>query len=101
PANFISCLFVASRNRVWVGSDTDTAGVGIFENQRWYRLRVGRFEAFENGRWVVRARFSSDIGPRDNRINAISEDPAKGIWIGSDTGARRFSGTLDRASVLN
>ncbi|MGH7450841.1 MAG: ligand-binding sensor domain-containing protein, partial [bacterium] len=110
PADEISDLFVDSNGRVWIGTDTDTAGVGVFDGQHWYRIKRGRFEEFQQtanggvttGVWVRKAllNFTRGVGPRNNRINAIFEDAAKGIWIGTDDGAPRFQGALDSASIV-
>ncbi len=97
PSNNITDLFVDSFGKIWIG--TADQGVGIFDGQRWHRIKVGEYDVFKDGQFVVDTTFATSRGPRDNQIYAVHEDTAKGIWIGSKLGARRFSGGLNRAGM--
>lgn len=97
PSNFITDIFVDSRWQMWIG--TEDQGVGVFDGQRWHRMKIGEYAIFDSSKWIVKALLTDIQGPLNNHVNVIHEDNEKGIWIGSAPGARRFSGGLDSAGI--
>ena len=77
-ANFISCLLVDRRDRLWVGTSTD--GLNLFNKDR---------ETFSN------FRKDSEVSLTDNNILSLYEDRIGNIWIGTSNGFNYLSHTED------
>jgi ligand-binding sensor domain-containing protein len=102
PARWISDLYKDGSSRIWIGTDSDTAGVGIYDGIKWHRITTKDYWIYENNKWRrVAIWLPGTRGLRDNRIKAIHQDVNGCIWIGSSTGATRFRGALDSAGVVS